>query len=206
MRLRWCAGREALNDPLDDQIELFAASDTNADDARRDLAKLLEQLPDRQRLPIIHMKLEGLLVIQAARLCGMSEAAVKVGVHRGLKALAAIIRGRTMKTDELITMLASGVEAVDPHALRRRYALALGLSLAGTTVRMLMLLGARPDIAEAARLMMFWMKFAFPAALLVWRIVCNRSSLATRRASRPGAASNRGARDCSVAVLRHGPA
>lgn len=91
--LRRRAGREALNDPLDDQIELFAASDTNADDARRDLAKLLEQLPDRQRLPIIHMKLEGRSVIEAARLCGMSEAAVKVGVHRGLKALAAIIRG-----------------------------------------------------------------------------------------------------------------
>lgn len=90
--LRRRAGRDALNDPLDDDLEVFAASDTEADDARRDLATLLERLPDRQRLPIIHMKLEGRSVVEAARMTGMSESAVKVGVHRGLKALAAMIR------------------------------------------------------------------------------------------------------------------
>ena len=90
--LRRRAGRDALNDPLDDELDVFAASDTEADDARRDLAKLLERLPDRQRQPIIHMKLQGMSVVEAARATGMSEAAVKVGVHRGLKALAAVIR------------------------------------------------------------------------------------------------------------------
>jgi RNA polymerase sigma-70 factor (ECF subfamily) len=90
--LRRHAGRDALNDPLDEGQELFARSDTDASDARRDLAKLLDRLPDRQRLPIVHMKLEGLSVTETARLTGMSEAAVKVGVHRGLKALAALIR------------------------------------------------------------------------------------------------------------------
>jgi len=91
--LRRRAGRDALNDPLDDELAVFAASDTEADDARRDLAKLLECLPDGQRRPIIHMKLEGLSVVEVARLTGMSESAVKVGVHRGLKALATMIRG-----------------------------------------------------------------------------------------------------------------
>lgn len=91
--LRRRAGRDALNDPLDDELEVLAASDTEAGDARRDLARLLERLPDRQRLPIIHMKLEGLSVVETARATGMSESAVKVGVHRGLKALAAMIRG-----------------------------------------------------------------------------------------------------------------
>ena len=90
--LRRRAGRDALNDPLDDELEVFAAADTEAADARRDLARLLERLPDRQRLPIIHMKLEGLSVVETARMTGMSESAVKVGVHRGLKALAAMIR------------------------------------------------------------------------------------------------------------------
>lgn len=90
--LRRRAGRELLNDPLDDELAVFAVSDTDAADARRDLGKLLEQLPDRQRLPILHMKLEGLSVAETARATGMSEAAVKVGVHRGLKALAALIR------------------------------------------------------------------------------------------------------------------
>ena len=89
--------KEALNDPLDDPLddagELFASSDEEAAEARRDLGRLLQTLPERQRLPIVHVKLEGLSVVEAARLTGMSESAVKVGVHRGLKALAAKIRG-----------------------------------------------------------------------------------------------------------------
>jgi len=91
--LRRRAGREAMHDPLDDELAVFASSDAEAADARRDVTKLLQRLPDRQRLPIQYMKLEGLSVIEAARASGMSESAVKVGVHRGLKALAAMIRG-----------------------------------------------------------------------------------------------------------------
>jgi RNA polymerase sigma-70 factor (ECF subfamily) len=73
--------------------ELFSSSDAEAAQARRDLGQLLQTLPERQRLPIVHVKLEGLSVAETARLTGLSESAVKVGVHRGLKALAARIRG-----------------------------------------------------------------------------------------------------------------
>jgi RNA polymerase sigma-70 factor (ECF subfamily) len=90
--LRRRARRDLLNDPLDDDNELLVASDIETSDARRDVAKLLDTLPDRHRLPIVHVKLEGLSVAEAAKLTGMSESAVKVGVHRGLKALAARIR------------------------------------------------------------------------------------------------------------------
>jgi len=90
--LRRRAGREALNAPLDDELAVFAVSDTDAADARRDLLKLLAVLPERQRLPIVHVKLEGLSIAEAANKTGMSESAVKVGIHRGLKALAALIR------------------------------------------------------------------------------------------------------------------
>jgi len=90
--LRRRAKRELLTDPLDEEFDLAAPADGAAADARRDLGKLLERLPQRQRLPILHMKLEGLSVAETARLTGMSESAVKVGVHRGLKALAAMIR------------------------------------------------------------------------------------------------------------------
>jgi RNA polymerase sigma-70 factor (ECF subfamily) len=93
--LRRRADRDALHDPLDDDLAVFATSDTEAADARRDVMKLLDQLPERQRLPIQYMKLEGLSVVEAARATGMSESAVKVGVHRGLKALAAMIGGST---------------------------------------------------------------------------------------------------------------
>jgi RNA polymerase sigma-70 factor (ECF subfamily) len=94
--MRRRAGRDALNDPLGDELDVLTSSDTEAVDAKRDLTRLLDRLPDRQRLPIVHMKLEGLSVVEVARITGMSEAAIKVGVHRGLKALAAMIRG----TDE----------------------------------------------------------------------------------------------------------
>ncbi len=87
------AGNEALNDPLDEEMDVFAAADAEAQDAKRDLATLLARLPERQRVPIVHMKLEGLSVTETAQLTGMSESAVKVGVHRGLKALALLMRG-----------------------------------------------------------------------------------------------------------------
>ncbi|RIX77771.1 sigma-70 family RNA polymerase sigma factor [Acidovorax cavernicola] len=84
--------REDLHDPLEDDLAVFAGSDIDASDARRDLAQLLQGLPDNQRLPIVHVKIDGLSVIEAARLTGMSESAVKVGIHRGLKALSARLR------------------------------------------------------------------------------------------------------------------
>jgi RNA polymerase sigma-70 factor, ECF subfamily len=89
--LRSRSGRETLHDPIDDDMALFATNDHEAADARRDVNKLLQQLPDNQRLPIVHTKLEGLSVSEAAAATGMSESAIKVGVHRGMKALAALM-------------------------------------------------------------------------------------------------------------------
>jgi RNA polymerase sigma-70 factor (ECF subfamily) len=91
--LRARGSRDALTDPLDDDLEVFAKSDTDAADAKRDLGKLLNTLPDKQRLPIVHVKVEGLSVVETAKLTGMSESAIKIGVHRGMKALAARIKG-----------------------------------------------------------------------------------------------------------------
>lgn len=86
------ARREALHDPIGDD-DLFVASDVEPADARRDVGQLLETLPDRHRLPIELVKLQGLSIAEAAQSSGLSESAVKVGIHRGLKALAARIRG-----------------------------------------------------------------------------------------------------------------
>ncbi len=86
--LRSKSTREGLHDPLDDDLAVFASSDTDAVDASRDLNSLLSILPDRQRLPIVHVKLQGLSVVETASLLGMSESAVKVGIHRGLIALS----------------------------------------------------------------------------------------------------------------------
>jgi RNA polymerase sigma-70 factor (ECF subfamily) len=83
---------DALNEPLDDHGDVFATGEGEAAEARRDVGQLLLQLPDRQRLPIQLVKLQGLSVAEAALETGLSESAVKVGVHRGLKALAARLR------------------------------------------------------------------------------------------------------------------
>jgi RNA polymerase sigma-70 factor (ECF subfamily) len=91
--LRRYQRQEVYNVPLDDESEWLASPDTDAGEARRDVMSLLVQLPERQRLPIQHVKLEGLSVAETARLTGISESAVKVGIHRGMKRLALMIRG-----------------------------------------------------------------------------------------------------------------
>jgi len=90
--LRRRGKQDVLTTPLDDDTDMFAHSEIDAGDARHDVMKLLERLPDRQRLPIQHMKLEGLSAEETARLTGMSVSAVKVGIHRGLKMLAVLIK------------------------------------------------------------------------------------------------------------------
>lgn len=90
--LRRRSRRDLLTEPLDDELEVLSSAEADAAEARRDLARLLEALPERQRMPIVYVKVQGLSVIEAARLTGMSASAVKVAVHRGLKALAAKIR------------------------------------------------------------------------------------------------------------------
>ena len=90
--LRRRSRHDLLNDSLDDCEELFAAPENEAAEASHDIAKLLQQLPERQRLPIQYVKIEGGSVADTAKRTGMSESAVKIGIHRGLKALAASIR------------------------------------------------------------------------------------------------------------------
>jgi len=91
--LRMRSRHDAFNEPLDDYVDIFSSADEEpANDAKRDVGVLLEQLPDKQRLPIIHVKLQGLSVAETAHLTGLSESAVKIGIHRGLKSLAAKIR------------------------------------------------------------------------------------------------------------------
>lgn len=90
--MRRLARTDAPLEVLDESHELLAAYDDQAHEAHRDVHRLLALLPDRHRLPIQHTRLEGLSVAEAAALTGMSESAIKIGVHRGLKALATLMR------------------------------------------------------------------------------------------------------------------
>ncbi|MFM9848051.1 MAG: sigma-70 family RNA polymerase sigma factor [Hyphomicrobiaceae bacterium] len=78
--------------PIEDAEEILANDDHGSAESAHDLQKLLSSLPNKMRRAIECVKLEGLSVAEAARRCGMSESAVKVNVHRGLKALAASMR------------------------------------------------------------------------------------------------------------------
>jgi RNA polymerase sigma-70 factor, ECF subfamily len=84
---------DVLTDPFNEDDPLFATTSNNAAEAHYDMAKLLRGLPERQRLPILYVKIEGASVTDTAARTGMSESAVKIGIHRGLKALADRIRG-----------------------------------------------------------------------------------------------------------------
>jgi RNA polymerase sigma-70 factor, ECF subfamily len=77
--------------PIDDAAEIMAQDDHIATESAHDLHRLLSRLPEKMRRAIQYVKLDGLDVAQAASRCGMSESAVKVSVHRGLRALAALI-------------------------------------------------------------------------------------------------------------------
>jgi RNA polymerase sigma-70 factor (ECF subfamily) len=74
---------------IDDAGELAAAETADGGTAMSDLDRLMRELPEGQRAAIRETKLEGLSVSEASARLGMSESAVKVNVHRGLKALAA---------------------------------------------------------------------------------------------------------------------
>jgi len=81
-----------LNDPLDDENEIFSTADADAREVQRNLGKLLELLPAQQRAAIMHTKLDGWSVRETATALQMSEASVKVAVHRGLRTLASRLR------------------------------------------------------------------------------------------------------------------
>jgi len=73
--------------PIDDAPELFTAATDEASDAKRDVMRLLDMLPQKQRDAIRLVKLEGVSVRDAAAQTGLSESDVKVSAHRGLKTL-----------------------------------------------------------------------------------------------------------------------
>ncbi|HDS1737109.1 DUF1109 domain-containing protein [Pseudomonas sp. BP8] len=85
-----------------------------------------------------------------------------------------------MKTDELITLLATGEGAVQPHALARRLALALLTGVLAALLLLVAIYGVRADLAEVARTPLFWAKVALPASLALLGLGL------TQRLARPG--------------------
>lgn len=85
-----------------------------------------------------------------------------------------------MHTDRLVAMLARDAEPVARGSSGHRFAAALLAGSAAAVVLMLALLGLRPDLREAVRDAMFWVKLGVPALLLVSGLA------ACTRLGRPG--------------------
>jgi RNA polymerase sigma-70 factor, ECF subfamily len=88
-------GRKGQSVDIDDVEDDLSYEDQSAQDAKRDVVALLDELPEKQREAIHWVKIEGLSIAEAARKTGQSESSIKVGIHRGLKALANRMRTNT---------------------------------------------------------------------------------------------------------------
>lgn len=86
-----------------------------------------------------------------------------------------------MHTDNLIRMLATGLEPVPPGVAQRRWSIALALSVPVAVLLMLLTLGLVPALGTVAAQPMFWVKLGLPLALL------GASLRAAGRLARPGA-------------------
>ncbi|WP_119303670.1 sigma-70 family RNA polymerase sigma factor [Dongia deserti] len=81
--------------PIEEADDLLAHDDLSDAESAYDLQMLLARIAPKMRQAIQYVKLDGLSVSEAAARSGMSESAIKVSVHRGMKALALLIsKGR----------------------------------------------------------------------------------------------------------------
>ena len=81
---------------LDAVPDLPTDGDSSAAESGLDLHVLISQLAPKMREAIELVKLQGLSVSEAAARTTMSESAIKVSVHRGLKALSKLVRQRSL--------------------------------------------------------------------------------------------------------------
>jgi len=86
--------------PLEDAGALFAEDELEPAMARRDVSRLLDRLPPARAALIRATKLEGRTNAEAGAAVGLSEGAVKVSVHRGLKSLAATLGPEDAQSEE----------------------------------------------------------------------------------------------------------
>ncbi len=100
-----------------------------------------------------------------------------------------------MKTEDLVTMLATGTGAIDSHAVVRRFIAAGGVGMLGAAALMIVLLGTRHDMIQAMTLPMFWVKLGYVACLAAAGMV------ALVRLSRPGLTMGRAALGLAAPVI-----
>src|SRR5258705_9215743 len=88
--------RASISDvPIEEADTIMAHDDNVAAESTYDVKRLMERLPKNMRCAIEAVKLDGQSIAEAAERCGISESGIKMNIHRGLKALAALIAQET---------------------------------------------------------------------------------------------------------------
>ena len=80
--------------PIDDLIEVLPAEKPRVDRSPQELVKLVGQLKGREYEVVTAISLDGGTIGDAAKKLGLSEGAVRVALHRGLKRLAHVHRAK----------------------------------------------------------------------------------------------------------------
>ncbi len=87
--------RDAHEEQASEGVETFADPTANRDIETREwrdlLARAIAELPPKQRQAVELVKLQEMSVAQAAAASGQTEGAVKVNVHRAIKALRVLL-------------------------------------------------------------------------------------------------------------------
>jgi RNA polymerase sigma factor (sigma-70 family) len=91
-RYRWVDALRKMRETVEiDETHAVTEDVSGAVIARLSLERLMDNLPAAQAVAITLTKVEGCSIAETARLCGQSEAAIKVNIHRGIKKLRVMI-------------------------------------------------------------------------------------------------------------------
>jgi len=89
---RWRrTGKRGLDLPIEDFEHALSAEETEGGDPSRDIARLLGDLPPKQRTSIELVKLKELSIAEASTQTGWSASDIKISIHRGLKTLMRLV-------------------------------------------------------------------------------------------------------------------
>jgi len=84
----------AIKVPIEDVEGVLAAEEATASLDGYEVGRMLENLNEKQRLVVRSLAVDGASVRQTAERLNMTETAIRVTLHRAVKALAAIYRER----------------------------------------------------------------------------------------------------------------
>lgn len=84
----------AIKVPIEDVAESLASEETTATLDGYEVGRMLENLNEKQRMVVRSLAVDGASVRQTAERLNMTESAIRVTLHRAVKALAVIYRER----------------------------------------------------------------------------------------------------------------